>query len=210
MVACAWKLFSGFDEFSGEQYQYLPHFPIKNQEIINQTFKTLQLSFELSKTEKGILFQEKNEEQIMISLGDLKETSDFLNFLFGLTILYGKFEVKGEELRSIKIHLPLFGQYLHYKETLDQIVKKLQTEQYFLQTSENSQNWVLSYQISSNDGEVLAIFSERMQKNWTINKQNLYQEVTNLLQQSLNDLDIENQKEILMLLEEKSLKILVK
>jgi predicted transcriptional regulator len=49
-----------------------------------------------------------------------------------------------------------------------------------------------------------------MQKNWTINKQNLYQEVTNLLQQSLNDLDIENQKEILMLLEEKSLKILVK
>jgi hypothetical protein len=76
----------------------------------------------------------------MISLGDLKDTSDFLNFLFGLTILYGKFEVKGEELRSIKIHLPLFGQYLHYKETLDQIVKKLQTEQYFLQTSENSQN----------------------------------------------------------------------
>ncbi|MBQ7074359.1 hypothetical protein IJM86_04855 [bacterium] len=49
-----------------------------------------------------------------------------------------------------------------------------------------------------------------MKKNWTISKKNLYQEAKNLLIQSFDYLDIENQEEILKLLEEKSLKILVK
>jgi len=49
-----------------------------------------------------------------------------------------------------------------------------------------------------------------MQQNRTITKLNLYQEVEKLLMDSFEHLAIENQKEITMLLKEKSLKILVK
>lgn len=209
--ACAWRLFPWFDEFSGETYFYLPHFPLKEIETTNHLFQSLEIAFHVEKTEKGVFFlSNENSENSWKKIEELQEPSDFFSFLFGLTLLYGKFEVKNEEFRSFKIHLPLFGPYLQYKETLDTIIKTLQKKYYFLQTSENQQNGVLSYQISCNDGEILAIFDQRMQQNRTITKQNLYQEVEKLLMDSFEHLAIENQKEITMLLKEKSLKVLVK
>jgi hypothetical protein len=44
-----------------------------------------------------------------------------------LLLIYGKWEGK-KELNSIKIQIPLSGQYLAHQEFLDNIIQKLQQE----------------------------------------------------------------------------------
>jgi hypothetical protein len=51
-----------------------------------------------------------------------------IEYLFGLMLIYGKWEEKNKELNSIKIQIPLSGQHLAHEETLDSIIKKLQQE----------------------------------------------------------------------------------
>ena len=81
-------------------------------------------------------------------------------FLFGLTLLYWKFENKWEKLSAIKIQLPLFGQFLSIWDRIKDIQKNLQNEWIFIQTSENTQWDKCTYEITSNDYELLEIFSK--------------------------------------------------
>ena len=79
-------------------------------------------------------------------------------FLFGLILLYWKFENKWEKLSAIKIQLPLFGQFLSVWDELKNIQKSLQDGWIFIQISENIQGDKHTYEITSNDYELLEIF----------------------------------------------------
>jgi hypothetical protein len=64
----------------------------------------------LKKTEKGIVVGSVENKSPCLATSSaspfLKGAS--LSFLFGLVVMYGKFEVKKGELLSCKIQLPLF------------------------------------------------------------------------------------------------------
>ena len=82
-----------------------------------------------------------------------------IGFLFGLILLYGKFENKWEKLSAIKIQLPLFWQFLTIWDEIKNIQKILQDNWIFIQISENIQWDKHTYEITSNDYELLEIFS---------------------------------------------------
>lgn len=78
-----------------------------------------------------------------------------MSFLFALTLLYGKLDIKNGELISIKAHIPLFGQFLKYEEYFDIMKKDLAKEGIFISTSIQKNDDGMIYQISCNDYEVL-------------------------------------------------------
>jgi len=80
--------------------------------------------------------------------------------LYGLTLLYGKFEAKGKELLSIKIQIPLFGQYLAYQDKFDVLIGQLSRQGFFLKRDVLETSNGIVYQISSNDWELLEIFAK--------------------------------------------------
>jgi hypothetical protein len=128
-------------------------------------------------------------------------------------LLYGKFETKEGQLNSIKIHLPLFGPYMQIQEKLGQLLQKLQNEGMFLQSSRNETQGKISFQITSNDWEILQTFAEWYKKieNFSqITKKEYVRQMTETLKTSIQQGAFENQAEILKLIEEKVVKILVK
>lgn len=64
-------------------------------------------------------------------------------------------DIKKNELIAIKIHIPLFGQFLKYEEFFDIMKKQLAEEGIFISTSIQKSNDGIIYQISCNDYEVL-------------------------------------------------------
>ena len=127
-------------------------------------------------------------------------------------LLWGKFESKDGQLNSIKIHLPLFGQYLSIQEKLEQMILTLQQQGIFLQWSKNEQQGTTSFQISSNDYELLQIFADwyKPVENFTqITKKAVVQNALGDLKLFLEE-QVENSNEIKKLLDTAVIKILVK
>jgi hypothetical protein len=83
-----------------------------------------------------------------------------MSLLFGLLLLYGKIDAKNNELASIKIQIPLFGQYGRHIDILDSMMKKLQQHGFFMKVDKLSNKNGIVYQISSNDYELLEIFAQ--------------------------------------------------
>jgi len=156
LTAC--QIFSAFDEENGWFYNFLPYFPTKAVEEKNELFKKLWLNINLSNSPKWVLIK-NNELHSKIMIEDLNIEWKIW-FLFGLILLYGKFENKWEKLSAIKIQLPLFGQFLSIWDEIKNIQKKLQEEWMFIQISENIQWDKHTYEITSNDYELLAIFAK--------------------------------------------------
>lgn len=151
LTAC--QIFNAFDEENGWFYNFLPYFPTKLVEAKNKLFKKLWLNIELSNSSKWVLIK-NNESHSKIMIEDL-DIEWKIWFLFGLILLYGKFENKWEKLSAIKIQLPLFGQFLSIWDEIKNIQKKLQEEWMFIQISENIQWDKHTYEITSNDYELL-------------------------------------------------------
>ena len=108
------------------------------------------------KSEKWIIIDKiQSNENTMFSINHLEWKNSIINFLFGLVLIYGKMEIKNNELIGIKIHLPLFGQYIKYKEELDSMIKNLQEDGIFLNSSIVKNNDGIIYQLSSSDYELL-------------------------------------------------------
>ena len=152
------QIFSAFDEENGWFYNFLPYFPTKSVEEKNQIFSKLWLNISLSNSPKWVLIK-NNESHSKILIEDL-DLEWMIGFLFGLTLLYWKFENKWENLSAIKIQLPLFGQFLALWEAIKNMQKKLQEEWIFIQVSENIQWDKHTYEITSNDFELLEIFAK--------------------------------------------------
>ena len=157
-IFTACQIFSAFDEENWWFYNFLPYFPTKAVEEKNELFKKLWLDIQLSNSQKWVLIK-NNEEHSKILIEDL-EIEWKIWFLFGLTLLYWKFENKWEKLSAIKIQLPLFGQFLSIWDEIRNIQKNLQNEWIFIQISENIQWDKHTYEITSNDYELLETFSK--------------------------------------------------
>ena len=84
-----------------------------------------------------------------------KYSGKYISFLFALTLLYGKLDIKNNELIAVKIHIPLFGQFMKYEENFDIMKKQLAEEGTFISTSIQKTNDGIIYQISCNDYEIL-------------------------------------------------------
>ena len=132
LTAC--QIFNAFDEENGWFYNFLPYFPTKLVEAKNKLFKKLWLNIELSNSSKWVLIK-SNESHSKIMIEDL-DIEWKIWFLFGLILLYGKFENKWEKLSAIKIQLPLFGQFLSIWDDIRNIQKNLQNEWIFIQISD--------------------------------------------------------------------------
>jgi hypothetical protein len=81
---------------------------------------------EIKKTARGVMVELQHAKEDRTQ--EKPQTKDILSYLFGLTLIYGKFDAKKRELASIKVQIPLFGQYLAQQEMLDKIIKDLQQE----------------------------------------------------------------------------------
>ena len=156
LTAC--QIFNAFDEENWWFYNFLPYFPTKAVEEKNELFKKLRLNIELSNSLKWILI--KNRESHSKTLVEDLNIEWKIWFLFGLTLLYWKFENKWEKLSTIKIQLPLFWQFLAIWDEIKNIQKNLQNEWIFIQISENIQWDKHTYEITSNDYELLEIFAK--------------------------------------------------
>ena len=152
-IFTACQIFSAFDEENWWTYNFLPYFPTKSVEEKNELFKKLWLNIQLSNSPKWVLIN-----------SDKSNTAQDIEwkiwFLFWLTLLYWKFENKWDKLSAIKIQLPLFWQFLSIWDQLKDIKKYLQDHWIFIQVSENIQWDKHTYEITSNDYELLEIFSK--------------------------------------------------
>ena len=153
-IDSACQIFSAFDEDNWWFYNFLPYFPTKLVEEKNELFKKLWLNISLSNSTKWILI--KSENKVDLSNLDIQWK---IWFLFWLILLYWKFENKWDKLSAIKIQLPLFGQFLAIWDEIKDIQTSLQNTWIFIQISENIQWDKHTYEITSNDYELLEIFS---------------------------------------------------
>ena len=156
-ISTACQIFSAFDEDNGWFYNFLPYFPTKSVEEKNEIFQKLWLNIQLSNSPKWVLIKH-NESHSKITIEDL-DIEWKIWFLLWLTLLYWKLEKKWTKLSAIKIQLPLFGQFLSIWDEIKNIQKKLQEGWIFIQISENIQWDKHTYEITSNDYELLKIFA---------------------------------------------------
>ena len=154
LTAC--QIFSAFDEENWWTYNFLPYFPTKLVEEKNTLFPKLWLNISLSNSQKWVLITTQ-WNKINIENLDIQWQ---IWFLFWLSLLYWKFENKWEKLSAVKIQLPLFGQFLSIWDKIKDIQRNLQNEWIFIQTSENTQWDKCTYEITSNDYELLEIFAK--------------------------------------------------
>jgi len=131
IVGQGYGLFMGFDEVSGEQKYFWPGARGNLDFIVPAPCSWNFVSLE-----------------------------EKLSLLYGLTLLYGKFESKNGELMSIKIQIPLFWQYLKYQENFDHLILELQKQGVFIKKDLVDSNNGIIYQMSSNDWELLQIFAK--------------------------------------------------
>ena len=157
-IFTACQIFNAFDEENWWFYNFLPYFSTKAVEEKNELFQQLWLNIQLSNSPKWVLIK-NNEEHSKILIEDLNIEWEIW-FLFGLTMLYWEFENKWEKLSAIKIQLPLFGHFLSIWDEIKSIQTNLQNEWIFIQISENIQWDKHTYEITSNDYELLEIFAK--------------------------------------------------
>ena len=157
-IITACQIFNAFDEDNWWSYNFLPYFPTKSVEEKNELLKKLWLNIQLSNSPKWVLIKNNDwNDKINIENLDIEWK---IWFLFGLTLLYWKFESKWEKLSAIKIQLPLFGQFLSIWDEIRNIQRLLQNEWIFIQISENIQWDKHTYEITSNDYELLQTFAK--------------------------------------------------
>ena len=207
-IITACTIFSAFDEENWWTYNFLPYFQTKLIDEKNQLFEKLWLNILLKSSIKWVLL-EKNEWVEKWDINSLNNEGK-IGFLFGLVLLYGKFEVKGDKLSAIKIQLPLFWQYLTIWDQICDIQTELQKNWIFIQISENIQWDKHIYEITSNDYELLDNFSKLYLpvENFTqITKREQAQEAVEALKAFL---DAEWESDILSTIETSCVKILQK
>lgn len=206
------SLFQGFNEETWIKYHF---FPFWNRDILllKKLLTTLSYSeINIEKTKwwtiiswltKTFLFPETTE--------------DHLSFLFALALIYGKFEGKNWNLKSIKIHLPLIWIQAQLEEKLINMCKNLQKSWLFIKrnTDHHAEKKIFQFQI--NDFELLTLFAS-----WNSLFKDLPQRNTELISnqnttiknqlisfiEELQIPEISNKDEILQTIENQTLKFL--
>ncbi len=206
----ATTIFQGFDEETGKKYAFIPNLTEKEGEEKNEIFKKLGLKQRIQKTSKGMICENNDDANTY------KTKEEIFSYLLWLVILYGKFEGKNKELNTLKIQVPLFGQYIKEQENLDDMVASLQKEWIFIKGDKMTNKNGIVYQISSNDYELLEIYTkwyEPVEKFEKITKLEFTQEMKAKLVEFLqNNAEIpqEGKVEVLKQLQEWTIKLLTK
>lgn len=201
-------LFDSFDENTGEKYYFIPKFAEKEIEVTNKKLEQLGISAKIEKSEKWCL--------ITWNLKPQEHRWKYLSFLLALMFLYGKMDIKNNELIAVKIHIPLFGQFLKYEENFDNMKKELAEEGIFISTSIQKTNDGIIYQISCNDYEVLknvANYTKGIEKIDKIPKHDLTLEYKNQLIEFIQtnpEIPQDGKAEVIKQLEEWTIKLLTK
>ena len=148
------SLFQGFNEETWITYHFLPfwNWDIVVLRKLLTTLSSPEINIEKTKwwtiiswLKKTFLFPETAEEH--------------LSFLFALALIYGKFEGKDWNLKSIKIHLPLIWIQAQLEEKLITMCKNLQKIWLFIKrnTDHHAEKKIFQFQI--NDFELLTLFA---------------------------------------------------
>lgn len=148
------SLFQGFNEETWIKYHFLPfwNWDILLLKKLLTTLSSPEINIEKTKwwtiiswLTKAFLFPERAE--------------DHLSFLFALALIYGKFEGKDWNLKSIKIHLPLIWIQAQLEEKLINMCKNLQKIWLFIKrnTDHHAEKKIFQFQI--NDFELLTLFA---------------------------------------------------
>lgn len=214
MFATALTIFHGFNETTGEIYAFMPNISEKEAQEKNELFKKLKTEYNIKKTEKWMIMNKYlEEEKRKIPSGDI---NSYLNYLFGLFIMYGKFEAKKGELAGIKIQIQLFWWYMELQIDRDDLIKTLQQEWIFLKADKLPNKNGIVYQISCNDYELLEIFAqwyEAVEKFEKITKREFTQEMkTKLIEFIETNVEIpqDGKVEVIKQLKEWTIKLLTK
>lgn len=201
-------LFDGFDETTGKKYHFIPKFSEEEKESFNKKCTTLKIPAAIEKSEKWFLIKGSTIHP--------EHAGKYASFLFALLFLFGKWESKKRDLTSIKIQIPLFGQYMKREDMLDEVINSLQKEWIFLKTDKLQNNNGITYQISCNDYELLEMYAkwyEPVEKFEKITKGEFTQEMkTKLLEYITNDPEIpqKGKKEVIQAIEIWTIKLLTK
>ena len=222
-------LFSWFDENNWNKYFFIPRMKEAEVSILNKKLEKLWIDIRLEKNEKWICVENLSDSKVNISVAKIDPRNSawqiagitnigmtgMFSFLFGLVLIYGKMDIKNWEIIWIKIHIPLFGQYIKYKEELDEMIKNLQDEWIFLNHSVVQNGDWITYQINSSDYELLWSFVNFYQSVEKI-KKILKQESTEKIKSELiNFIDTDEQvpdnwkEEVLEMIEDGIIKLLV-
>jgi len=188
----AFNLYPWFDEETGTKYGFLPKFSHHKIDTTNTILTKLKQKTSLQNTDKWIcssIFQDDFQD------------IDYISFLFGLTLLFGKFDIKNNDLKSAKFHLPIFGQHIFPKDLLTKIQQQLQKQWIFIQTSYQETNDGETIQITITDYQILQSFAKFLLPIENINKISKY-EYTKIAKTKLLDFlstETQNFKQIKLL-----------
>lgn len=205
-------VFKWFDEELGLQYYFFPRFPINEIEKTNWMLDKLSIDIQLQKTNKWVT--------IPYFVPNSEDIQSIYSFLFWLTILYGKLDIKKWDLISAKIHIPLYGWYLSKKEEIQDMVLSLQKNWIFININFSSNSEWEICQISIWDYEILASFAnfyQSIEKIQEISKQDYVANIkSELIEYISNKLDsdlwrpVEAKEDIIKSIKTWTLKILTK
>ncbi len=211
----ALTLFRWFDENTWESYFFIPRMKEVEMKLFNSYMEKLNIDISLTKSEKGIIVNKKSIWDIKYEISTLEWYEKIFSFLFGLVLIYGKMDIKNWEIIWIKSHIPLFGQYVQYKDSLDAMIQALQEDWIFLNHSiVQNGDWII-YQITSSDYELLwsfINFYQSVEKLEKIHKRELTEKVKSQLIAFIdnNEQIPENWKEeVLKMIEDGIMKLLL-
>ena len=155
-VEHALKLFSWFDENTGHKYYFLAKYSENKVDILNDKLKKLWSKVIVDKTEKWFCIDNKdtNEDEVIY---------DPINFLFGLRLVYGDLNIKNNDLKSIKIQIPLFSWFQENEELIDECINSLTDNSIFFKKNIQKVKDGIVYQLTSSDFELLEIFAKLYQ-----------------------------------------------
>ncbi len=148
----AFTLFSSFDEINGEKNHFLYR--------INQQ-KTANLQTSLQALQSNVILNNNNDitrattPTSAQSQEDLNDTYHITSFLFGLSLIYGNYQAKHDELLSIKIHIPIFWVYGQLAQTIKQMILALKHDGILVDHTMQDSNDGEVMQITINDYEII-------------------------------------------------------
>lgn len=206
------SLFKWFDEETWSQYYFFPRFPINEIEKTNWILSKLGFTIQLEKTNKGVT--------IPYFIQETEDISSKFSFLFALTLLHGKLDIKNWNLISAKIHIPLYGSYLSKKEEFQELTKSLQSNWVFINISSSTNGEWEVFQISITDYEILTSFAnfyQSIEKFQEISKQDYVAKIkSELIEYISNKLEsdiwksVEDKDKVLNIIQSWTLKVLIK
>lgn len=140
-------MFSQFDEKTGAVLPFLFRYTQDDAQTLCQIFSQytgtdVQLSGVVPIDSQG--------------LATINTIHQITSILYGLALTYGTMDIRDDKLYGIKIHIPLFGQYLVYSQHFDVWIDALATEYgIYVDVSQQKSSYGISYQMSISDEELL-------------------------------------------------------